>query len=149
MALVLKLGVWPNRDRYFRLWILIGLVMSDVTEGRKPDLKSILIDLAIESWRLSRLFQRLVSKQESSDGARYSNQLRYFQGKVEASLKAADCRLVNLEGQLFEEGFPATALNIGDFGQEDELIVDQMLEPIVMGVDGVVRRGSVLVKRIQ
>jgi len=42
----------------------------------------------------------------------------------------------------------ATPLNIEEFKPEDTLIVDQMLEPIVMGANGVIRTGTVMLKRM-
>jgi len=41
----------------------------------------------------------------------------------------------------------ATALNIADFGADDHLLVDQMLEPIIMGADGLVRAGTVMLRK--
>ena len=42
-----------------------------------------LIEVAVESWRFSRLFARLVSKLDAGESSRYVNQLRYFQKKLE------------------------------------------------------------------
>ena len=50
-----------------------------------------------------------------------------------SSLDASGLKLVNVEGQLFDPGMAASALNIGDFGPDDDLFVDQMVEPIIMG----------------
>jgi hypothetical protein len=41
----------------------------------------------------------------------------------------------------------ATALNAADFSGDQDLIVDQMIEPIVMGKDGLLREGVVLLAR--
>jgi hypothetical protein len=41
----------------------------------------------------------------------------------------------------------ATPLNIADFGPDDTLVVEQMMEPILMGPDGVVKSGTILLKR--
>ena len=64
------------------------------------------------------------------------NRLRYFQKKVEESLDASGLKLVHVEGQPFDPGTAASALNIGDFGADDQLLVDQMVEPIIMGPEG-------------
>jgi hypothetical protein len=55
---------------------------------------------------------------------------------------------VNVEGQPFDAGMAATAVNGDAFEPEDRVVVDQMLEPIVMGVDGVLRTGTVLLRRV-
>ena len=41
----------------------------------------------------------------------------------------------------------ATPLNIEEFEPEDALIVDQMLEPIIMGPNGVIRTGTVTLRK--
>ena len=108
-----------------------------------------LIDIAVESWRFSRLFARVVNKLDAGEGARYVNQLRYFQKKVEDSLDASGLKLVNVEGQLFDPGIAASALNIGDFGPDDHLLVDQMVEPIIMGPDGLKKQGTVMLRKAE
>ena len=57
-------------------------------------------------------------------------------------------RIVNVESHAFDPGIAATPLNIEEFGSEDVLVVDQMLEPIIMGPDGVVRTGTVTLRKV-
>jgi len=77
------------------------------------------------------------------------NQLRYFQKKLEESLEASGLRLVNVEGQPFDPGMAASALNIGDFGPDDVLLVEQMVEPIIMGPAGLRKQGTVMLRKAQ
>lgn len=107
-----------------------------------------LIDMAVESWRFSRLFARVVNKLDAGEAGRYLNQLRYFQKKVEESLDATGLKLVNVEGQPFDPGMAASALNIGDFGPDDALLVDQMVEPIIMGPKGLKKQGTVMLRKV-
>ena len=107
-----------------------------------------LIDIAVESWRFSRLFARVVNKLDAGEAGRYVNQLRYFQKKVEESLDLAGLKLVNVEGQPFDIGMAASALNIGDFGPDDILLVDQMVEPIIMGAEGLKKQGTVMLRKV-
>src|ERR1039458_459173 len=95
--------------------------------SRSEQLERSLIDVAVESWRFSRVFTRLVSKLDAGEAARYVNQLRYFQKKLEESLDAIGLKIVNVEGHSFDPGIAASALNIGDFGPEDLLLIDQMV----------------------
>ena len=46
-------------------------------------LEQSLIDIAVESWRFSRLFGKVVGKLDAGESGRYINQIRYFQKKVE------------------------------------------------------------------
>lgn len=113
-----------------------------------PQLEKALMEVAIDSWRLSKLFIRAISKLDAGDGSKYASQLRYFQKRIEESLESGGLRLVNLEGQPFDAGMAASALNGGDFGPDDVLIVDQMVEPIVMGKDGLKKEGTVMLRKV-
>lgn len=125
-----------------------GSVSKEQT-GEKPEVDKIqvLVDLAVESWRFARLFGRVLMKLDAGEAPRFTNQLRYFQKSLEDRLAAVGLKLVNLEGHPYEPGIAASALNIGEFGPEDRLTVDQMMEPIVMGAAGVVRSGTVTVRK--
>lgn len=89
-----------------------------------------------------------MNKLDAGEAGRYLNQLRYFQKKVEESLDATGLKLVNVEGQPFDPGMAASALNIGDFGPDDALLVDQMVEPIIMGTEGLKKQGTVLLRKV-
>jgi hypothetical protein len=119
-----------------------------VDEDQRTDLRETLITIAIESWRLSRLFQRVLGKLDVGDAQRYANQGRYLLQKMDDCLKAADVRIVSIEGQTYDPGVAASALNLSDFGPEDSLVVDQMVEPIVMGRSGLIRSGTVMLRRV-
>lgn len=110
----------------------------------RQQLERSLIELAVESWRFSRLFARLVGRLDAGESSRYVNQLRYFQKKLEECLEASELRLVNIEGQPFDPGMAASALNIGDFGPDDLLVVEQMVEPIIVGPEGLRKPGTVM-----
>lgn len=104
------------------------------------------MDLAVESWRFARLFQRSIDVADIKAAGRQSNQVRYFQKRIADALDAMGLRFVELDGQPYDPGMAATPLNAGDFGPEHELFVDQMLEPIVMGPDGVRRAGKMMLR---
>jgi len=115
----------------------------------RPDqAENSLIEVAIESWRFSRLFARIVGKLDVGEANRYTNQLRYFQKKIEESLGAVGLKLVSVEGQPFDPGVAATALNIGDFSPEDTLLVDQMVEPIIISPNGLKKEGKVMLRKV-
>ena len=115
--------------------------------GEPGDIEELLIGLAIESWRLCRSFQRSIDSRDIKSAARQSNQARYFQRKLDDTLAALGLRLVILEGEPYDVGMAATALNSADFGPEDALFIDQMMEPIVMGPNGVRRTGTMMLRK--
>ena len=108
------------------------------------DLKQPYLDLAIESWRFAKLFARVATKMDLNEANRYSNQLRFFQKRLDDSLLVIDMKIVNLEGQLYDPGMAASPLNIADFGPDDKLMVDQMVEPLIMGPNGIVKSATVM-----
>ena len=122
--------------------------MSDNSEKTLAALETSLVDMAIESWRFARLFSRTLNKLDAGEAPRYAGQLRYFVKRIEESLQVARCELVNLEGQTYDPGIAATALNIGDFAPDDKLVIEQMIEPIVMGHEGLIRSGTVMLRKI-
>ena len=121
-------------------------------DSRRPNpekLTKSLLDVAVESWRFGRLFDRLLMKLDAGEQGRYRGQFRWFQRKLEDSLTDSGLRIVNVDGHSFDPGMAATPLNIEEFGSEDALIVDQMLEPIIMGPDGLVRPGTVTLRKLE
>lgn len=122
--------------------------MSGEQMNTIDQLEQSLMGIAVESWRFSRLFARVVNKLDAGEAGRYVNQLRYFQKKVEENLDANGLKLVNVEGQPFDPGMAASALNIGDFGPDDQLLVDQMVEPIIMGPEGLRKQGTVMLRKV-
>ena len=108
-----------------------------------------MVDMAVESWRLARLFTRVLHKIDVTDQQRYSGQIRYYLTSLEKNLASAGLRLVDLEGQTFDAGMAVKVANLGDFDPDEPLFVEQMLEPVVMGNDGLVRVGKIIVRRGQ
>ena len=121
--------------------------MSDTDQVDAPATTA-LIDLAVDSWKFSRLFTRVISKLDAGEQARYANQMRFFQKRIDSAAEVAGARIVTIEGQPFEPGMAASPLNLEDFQDGDELFVDQMLEPIVMGPEGVLRTGTMMLRKL-
>lgn len=111
------------------------------------DAEELLINLAVESWRFSRMFQRSIDARDIKAAGRQSNQIRYFQRKLADSLAPLGLHIVDLDGERYDEGMAAAALNAADFEPEDILYVEQMMEPIVMGPDGVRRTGTMMLRK--
>jgi len=111
-------------------------------------LEQSLTEITVESWRFARLFSRLMEKLDAGDSSRYVNQYRFYLKRLEDSLSQAGMRLVNLEGQPYDAGMAATAINSEDFEQTDQLVVDHMVEPIIMGSEGVLKTGTLMLKKV-
>jgi hypothetical protein len=112
-------------------------------------MRQAVISMAVESWRFGRVFDRLLLKLDAGEQNRYKSQFRWFIKRVEEALEQADLRIVNVEGHPFDPGMAATPLNIEEFDAKDALIVDQMLEPIIMGKEGLVKTGTVILRKVE
>lgn len=122
---------------------------SDQTTMPSAATQEVVISMAVESWRFGRVFDRLLLKLDAGEQSRYKSQFRWFIKKVEEALEQADLRIVNVEGHPFDPGMAATPLNIEEFEAEDALMVDQMLEPIIMGKEGLVKTGTVTLRKVE
>lgn len=111
-------------------------------------MRDAMICMAVESWRFSRTFDRLLLKLDAGEQNKYNSSLCWFIKKIEDALERADLRVVNVEGHIFDPGIAATPLNIEEFDAKDTLVVDQMLEPIIMGQNGLVKTGIVTLRKV-
>lgn len=136
----------PVLDRLARL--------KDAAEKRTAEKsveghKDAVINLAIESWRFAKNYERVVSRLNTSQTRRYTRQLQQFVQKTEKSLEDIGLRIVNVEGYPYDPGMAATPLNIEDFETEDYLVVDKMLEPIIMEGTVLAKTGTVTLRRVE
>lgn len=120
-----------------------------ITDMSTDSARNALLSLAVEGWRFTRSYLRLISKLDAGDQNRFASQYRYFLKQLEDKLGGVGLRLVNIEGLPFDPGMAATAINISDFLSEDRLIVDQMIEPIIMSETGIVKMGTVLLRKVE
>lgn len=107
----------------------------------------ILISVAVEGWRLARVYARAVSKLDAQDQIRYVSQHRYFMQQLEQHLMTAGLRLVAFDEHPYDPGLPLSVLNLDEFSSETALVIEQTVEPVVMGPAGVLRMGSAIAKR--
>ena len=107
-----------------------------------------LLTMALEAWRFGKVFERVLMKLDAGEQTRYAGQLRWFMKKVDESLAQSELRIVNVENHPFDPGMAVTPVNIEDFNVEDSLVVDQMLEPIIMGKEGLLKTGTVTLRKV-
>lgn len=147
-AITLCIGIqyYPTvLDRFTRL--------KDAAEDRTVEKsveghKDAVINLAIESWRFAKNYERMIKRLDTNQTQRYTRQLQQFVKKAEESLSDVGLRVVNVEGYPYDPGMAATPLNIEDFEPYDQLVVDQMLEPIIMDGTVLAKTGTVILRRI-
>jgi len=120
--------------------------MAENMTPNEEKLRKSLIELAIENWKTTQVFHKLLLKADVQDQLRYNNKLNWFMKKTEDYLEAAGLRVVNVEGEKYDTGMAVTAINLDEYENAPTLIVEKMLEPIIMGPNGVERTGTVILK---
>lgn len=113
-------------------------------------LRDTMIDIVVESWRFVRVFDHLLLKLDAGEHKQYKSRRDWFRKSVNDSLEQVNLKIVNIEGRPFDPGMAVTPLNIEEFdAAKDELVVDDMIEPIIMDEEGsVVRRGTVTLRKV-
>jgi hypothetical protein len=117
-------------------------------ETNSEILKQSIINIAVEAWRFKRVFMNAMGKLDAGESTKYLSQYNWFNRKVNSALEDAGLRIVNIEGQLFDVGMPITPINLDDFSSSDSLNIEQMIEPIIMENDVIVRSGTAILGRV-
>lgn len=107
------------------------------------------ITIASELYRFQRVFEKAISKLEASEQTKYASQYSWFAKRVVKAMEDANIRLLNVEGQLYDPGMAITPLNLEDFETDDVLFVKQMMEPIIMEGNTVVKTGTAILGRVK
>ena len=110
-------------------------------------LREALVAMAVESWRFRGVVLKALNKLDAGEISRYQSRILWHEKRLGEALELAGLKIVNTEGCGYDPGMAASPLNIGEFGEDDFLIVESMLEPIIMDSRGVVRTGTVTLRR--
>lgn len=124
------------------------------TEDFSPEqvmaLKNSVVTMAVESWRLLKVLNRLLNSLDVKEQQRYNSKILWFEKKIEESLKLAGLKIVIYDGHSYDPGIPASPINLDDFSQEDQLWVTQTLEPAILDSKGnIVKTGTIALGRIE
>lgn len=106
-----------------------------------------LIDIASELFRFRQVFYRMARKMELEDQNKYSSQFSWFSKKVTQALDNADITVLDLTNKTYDPGMAVTPLNLEDFGVDDPLVIEQMIEPVIMCRGHLVKTGTVVLGR--
>ncbi len=106
-----------------------------------------IIALAKESFRFNSTFENMMMKLDEPNRKKYRSSYPWFRRKIQDVIEEAGLQIVDLTDQKYEQGMSVTVMNMDDFDENDELFVDQMIEPIITGESGLVSSGVVLLRR--
>ena len=120
-----------------------------MNEHDYKNLHDSLVSIASELFRFQRVFEKAVSKLDVDEQNKYMSQYAWFAKRVMKAMENANLKLINVEGQFYDPGMAITPLNLEDFDVDDMLYVSQMMEPIIMEGDTVIKTGTALLGRVE
>ena len=112
-------------------------------------LKGSLIGIAGELFRFESVFMRMLARFPLEEQPKYASQYTWFSKRVIKALDAAGLRIIDLKGKIYDPGMAVTPINLDEFDQDDPLYIEQMMEPIIMEGNKVIREGTVILGRIE
>lgn len=111
------------------------------------DKDDLLLNLLIESWRFLQASKRASLSLDATQIRSYQGQIRWFERKMDEVLEETGWKLLSFEHHPYDPGLPLKALNMADFGANEQLVIDRMLEPAVTDSNGLVKMGTVLLRK--
>jgi hypothetical protein len=109
-----------------------------------------LLDIAVEEYRMREVLLTMINKLNPIEAPRFESRCRYFSKEVEKAIENSGFRIVDVEnfiGKPFDPGMAVMPLNIKDFDARDELLIQQIIEPVIMEGEKVARVGTVKLRR--
>ena len=116
---------------------------SKSSEAEKMQLA--IAEIAAESWRYGQALHKVLRKLDVMDAERFSRQYKYFASKVERAVATAGVTVLDLSRQPYSVGLPVQAMNLGEFDEDEALIITQTIEPVIMLDGRVLKTGMVMV----
>ena len=114
-------------------------------QNSHPSPEDIALSLAAESWRFSQVMQNAIHELPESRQGRYNSRLEWYIKKLKDTLETLSCHIEDYSERIFEPGMPLTVLNLDEFQEEDEIIIEVMIEPVIIRNDGtVVKTGTAM-----
>lgn len=146
----LRCGV--SRYIYYLCWLywqdISLLVVRVKMENDYVKMEGSLVSIASELFRFQKVFEKAIKKLEIDERNKYMSQYAWFSKKVLKALDEANFKIINIEGQLYDPGMAVTPLNIDEFEASDQLLIAQMIEPIIMKDKKVYKTGTVILGRV-
>ena len=114
-------------------------------QQNQPINEEVVLSLIVESWRFSQVVQKAVQELPENRRGRYNSRLEWYIKKLKDSLEALNCHIEDYTGRKHETGMPLTILNLDEFQEDDEITIEIMIEPVIIGNDGtVVKTGTAM-----
>lgn len=116
----------------------------------EAELKNSIVSMVVEAWRFAGVYQRLRVKLDFAGQKRGDSQFQWFFKKTLEGLEAADMKIAEIPlGLPYDPGLPVTAVNLDEFEPDDQLIIQQILEPTILDSQNhITHIGSVILAKV-
>lgn len=108
--------------------------------------RSQVAEIAGDAWRLAKLLERVERKLQGADRDRCRIRREDCLNKLKRSLADFGVRLIDLEGRDYEAGVAIEPVGMDRFPGRRDWVIEAMIEPIVMGPNGLIKQGVARVK---
>jgi hypothetical protein len=116
-----------------------------MTENTK--IMNSLATLARDYWRLLRSYERLIAESALNNHNRLKSNYRNAERRLSIVLDEYNLKIISYEGKKYTPNLAVTVVNADEFSDNDELIINQMLEPTVMHGEQVLNIGKAILSK--
>lgn len=109
-----------------------------------------ILSLIVEAWRFSRVFRDILPKLNGEDSLRFGGRYSWFCKRLEEISGDMGLRIIEISpGTAYDIGMAVTPVNVDDFDAGESLCVMNMIEPIIMSGESVIKTGTVILERAE
>ena len=110
---------------------------------------AIIAELIVEEYRFMNSYCAIIGKLFKEEQLRYKSTLNFHRDKINEFAQKANLGIVELENNEYDIGLPIKAINLDEYSKEDDLVIEQVLEPaIISSIDGtLIRTGLVIIAK--
>lgn len=112
------------------------------------------IELLIENFKIERVLNNILDEMYNSNDSnimrkteKYIRQINWFKNKNKELKEKNNIEITNLEGQKYKEGLAVEVLNKEDLTGDEDIIISQMIEPIVMKDGNILKLGKIIIEK--
>lgn len=112
------------------------------------------IELLIENFKIERVLNNILDEMYNSNDSnimrkteKYIRQINWFKNKNKELKEKNNIEITNLEGQKYKEGLAVEVLNKEDLNVDEDIIISQMIEPIVMKDGNILKLGKIIIEK--
>ena len=109
----------------------------------------VIVEFIVEEYRFLKSYVSLMGKLMKDKLPKYTSVYNFHINKFNEIMEKKNLRIVDLVGKLYDDGLSVNPLNLEDFDKNDNLIIEQVLEPLIVSVtDGkIIKSGTVMLTR--